>query len=130
MDFANRFDCHAVPGQAATVDPFLNGDMRFCFELQVALAGIAAVVILQRAFNVAKHIRSSTNIQRGSISVGSVAVDLAEKIFESLGEREVMIIGAGDTGVLRRDLTIGSSEIGARALEGGRRLVFRLLPRS
>ena len=35
----------------------------------------------QRAFNVAKHIRTETNIQRGSVSVGSVAVELAEKIF-------------------------------------------------
>jgi glutamyl-tRNA reductase len=52
----------------------------------------------QRAFNVAKHIRTETNIQRGSVSVGSVAVELAEKIFSSLGDREVMIIGAGDTG--------------------------------
>ncbi len=51
----------------------------------------------QRAFNVAKQIRSETNIQRGSVSVGSVAVELAEKIFSSLQERQVMVIGAGDT---------------------------------
>jgi glutamyl-tRNA reductase len=52
----------------------------------------------QRAFNVAKHIRTQTNIQRGSVSVGSVAVELAEKIFSKLADRHVMIIGAGDTG--------------------------------
>ncbi|MGO8930147.1 MAG: glutamyl-tRNA reductase [Limisphaerales bacterium] len=52
----------------------------------------------QRAFNVAKHIRTETNIQRGSVSVGSVAVELAEKIFSRLSDRVVMIIGAGDTG--------------------------------
>ena len=51
----------------------------------------------QRAFNVAKHVRTETSIQRGSISVGSVAVELAEKIFSSLNERHVMVIGAGDT---------------------------------
>jgi glutamyl-tRNA reductase len=51
----------------------------------------------QRAFNVAKHIRTETSIQRGSISVASVAVELAEKIFESLNDRHVMVIGAGDT---------------------------------
>jgi glutamyl-tRNA reductase len=51
----------------------------------------------QRAFNVAKQVRTETNIQRGSISVGSVAVELAEKIFSSLASRDVMIIGAGDT---------------------------------
>ena len=51
----------------------------------------------QRAFNVAKQIRTETNIQRGSVSVGSVAVELAEKIFTRLGDRAVMVIGAGDT---------------------------------
>ncbi len=51
----------------------------------------------QRAFNVAKHVRSETNIQRGSISVASVAVELAEKIFDSLNQRQVMVIGAGET---------------------------------
>lgn len=51
----------------------------------------------QKAFNVAKQIRTETNIQRGSVSVGSVAVELAEKIFTSLTNRKVMVIGAGDT---------------------------------
>src|SRR6266567_5822735 len=51
----------------------------------------------QRAFNVAKHVRTETNIQRGSVSVASVAVELAEKIFNTLAERDVMIMGAGDT---------------------------------
>jgi glutamyl-tRNA reductase len=68
----------------------------------------------QRAFNVAKHIRTETNIQRGSVSVGSAAVELAEKIFSHLGERDVMVIGAGDT-----------SEKTARALlsRGARRIL-------
>ncbi|PYM11776.1 MAG: glutamyl-tRNA reductase, partial [Verrucomicrobia bacterium] len=51
----------------------------------------------QRAFNVAKQIRTETNIQRGSVSVGSVAVELAEKIFSALHDRQVMVLGAGET---------------------------------
>ncbi len=51
----------------------------------------------QSAFNVAKKIRTETNIQRGSVSVASVAVELAEKIFDTLVGRIVMVIGAGDT---------------------------------
>ena len=51
----------------------------------------------QRAFHAAKNVRTHTNIQRGSVSVASVAVELAEKIFSSLGDREVLVIGAGDT---------------------------------
>jgi len=52
----------------------------------------------QRAFNVAKEVRTQTNITRGSVSVGSVAVDLAEKIFGQLGNCRVLILGAGETG--------------------------------
>lgn len=51
----------------------------------------------QSAFNVAKKIRTETKIQRGSVSVASVAVELAEKIFDTLSGRTVMVIGAGDT---------------------------------
>lgn len=51
----------------------------------------------QRAFNVAKKIRSETNIQKGSISVASVAVELAERIFSSLKNCRILVIGAGDT---------------------------------
>ena len=51
----------------------------------------------QTAFNVAKKIRTETAIQRGSVSVGSVAVELAEKIFSNLSDRNVLVIGAGDT---------------------------------
>ena len=51
----------------------------------------------QRAFNVSKHIRTTTNIQRGSVSVMSAAVELAEKIFTTLAEHEVLVIGAGET---------------------------------
>lgn len=51
----------------------------------------------QRAFNVAKQIRTETNIQRGSVSVASAAVELAEKIFDRLHDKKVLVIGAGDT---------------------------------
>lgn len=52
--------------------------------------------LFQRAFNVAKEVRTNTNITRGSVSVGSVAVDLAEKIFGRLKTCKVMILGAGE----------------------------------
>ena len=67
-------------------------------DLQNRQTGPRLNKAFQRAFNVAKHIRTETNIQRGSVSVGSVAVELAEKIFSRLADRDVMIIGAGDTG--------------------------------
>jgi glutamyl-tRNA reductase len=52
--------------------------------------------LFQRAFNVAKEVRTKTNITRGAVSVGSVAVELAEKIFGRLANCHVMILGAGE----------------------------------
>ncbi len=52
--------------------------------------------LFQRAFNVAKDVRTNTNITRGSVSVGSAAVELSEKIFGRLAQCKVMILGAGE----------------------------------
>jgi glutamyl-tRNA reductase len=53
--------------------------------------------LFQKAFHVGKHVRSATAITRGSVSVGSVAVDLAKQIFGELEGRKIMILGAGET---------------------------------
>ncbi|HEX8280033.1 MAG TPA: glutamyl-tRNA reductase, partial [Chthoniobacterales bacterium] len=53
--------------------------------------------LFQRAFRVAKQVRTHTDITRGAVSVGSVAVDLAGKIFGELSQRKVLVVGAGET---------------------------------
>jgi glutamyl-tRNA reductase len=53
--------------------------------------------LFQKSFQVGKQVRSSTAITRGSVSVGSVAVDLAEQIFGDLDGCKIMILGAGET---------------------------------
>lgn len=53
--------------------------------------------LFQSSFAAAKSVRSRTGITRGSVSVGSVSVELAEKIFGDLNGCRVMVIGAGDT---------------------------------
>jgi glutamyl-tRNA reductase len=75
------------------------GQLKKAYDLALRQkhTGSALNKVFQRAFNVAKQIRTETKIQRGSISVGSVAVELAEKIFTTLADRHVMVIGAGDT---------------------------------
>jgi glutamyl-tRNA reductase len=59
------------------VGPFLNG-------------------VFQRAFSAAKRVRNQTDIARLPVSVSSVAVDLALKIFSRLDEHQVLILGAGE----------------------------------
>ncbi len=53
--------------------------------------------LFQRAFRVAKHVRTHTEITRGAVSVGSVVVDLAQKIFGDLRSCKVLVVGAGET---------------------------------
>lgn len=60
-------------------------------------AGALLHRLFQRAFRVAKQVRSNTQITRGAVSVGSVAVDLAVKIFGDLSRCSVLILGAGET---------------------------------
>ncbi len=52
--------------------------------------------LFQHAFRVAKSVRTETQITSGPTSIGSVAVELAGKIFGSLEDRRVMILGAGE----------------------------------
>jgi glutamyl-tRNA reductase len=51
--------------------------------------------LLQSAFTVAKKVRSETQIGASSVSIASVAVDLARKIFGSLSGKHVLLVGAG-----------------------------------
>src|SRR5262245_29719219 len=53
--------------------------------------------LFQRAFRVAKQVRTHTDISRGAVSVGSVAVQLAQRIFGKLSECKVLVLGAGET---------------------------------
>lgn len=51
--------------------------------------------LLSRAFGVAKRVRSETGIGQMAVSVSYAAVELARKIFGSLNNRTIMIVGAG-----------------------------------
>jgi glutamyl-tRNA reductase len=51
--------------------------------------------LLQRAFSVAKRVRTETQIGNSSVSIASVAAELARKIFGSLANKTILLVGAG-----------------------------------
>ncbi len=53
-----------------------------------------------KAIQVGKRIRNETGINKGSVSIGSAAVELAEDVLGGLGGKTVMVIGAGEMGTL------------------------------
>jgi glutamyl-tRNA reductase len=69
--------------------------------------------LIQRAFTVAKKVRSETQIGSSSVSIASVAVDLARKIFGTLQGKTVLLVGAGKMSELaaRHLIQQGASKI-------------------
>jgi glutamyl-tRNA reductase len=75
------------------------GQVKRAYEIAAKSGTTGRVLnrLFQKAFQVGKQVRSSTAITRGSVSVGSVAVDLAQQIFGNLAGSKIMILGAGET---------------------------------
>lgn len=77
------------------------GQVKEAYEIALAQKWTGPVLnrIFQKTFQAAKYIRSNTAIGEGQISVATVAVDLAGKIFGELTSVKVLVVGAGDIGL-------------------------------
>ncbi len=78
-------------------EPQILGQVKEAFAVARAAGTVAGQLeqLLQAAFAAAKKARSETGIGSNSVSIASVAVDLARKIFGSLEGRTVFLVGAG-----------------------------------
>lgn len=72
----------------------------YMFALEEGVSGRVLNNLFQRAFGVAKSVRTSSSIGAGRVSVASVAVEFAQKIFSDFSDKTVMIVGAGEMGEL------------------------------
>ncbi len=88
---------------AASLDSMVVGEPQILGQLKAAYAlakehgAVSGFLdaLLTRAFNVAKRVRSETDIGENAVSVSYAAVELAKEIFGSLADKKVMIVGAG-----------------------------------
>jgi glutamyl-tRNA reductase len=88
---------------AASLDSMVVGEPQILGQVKEAfsVARVAGAVggqlehLLQSTFAAAKKVRAETEIGANSVSIASVAVDLARKIFGSLQGRTVFLVGAG-----------------------------------
>jgi len=79
----------------------ITGQLKNAYQTahEAKLTGRVLNRAFQTALQTAKEIRTNTQIGRGATSVGSVAVELAGKIFSGdLSDKTVMIVGAGKMG--------------------------------
>jgi glutamyl-tRNA reductase len=91
-------------------EPQILGQVKEAYEAASAAGGIGTLLgrCMSHAFAVAKRVRSETAIAAGSVSVSSIACDLATKIFGDLRGRRALLVGAGEMG-----------EAAAKSLAGG-----------
>ncbi len=78
-------------------EPQILGQVKEAFAVARAAGTVGGQLehLLQSAFAAAKKVRSETEIGSNSVSIASVAVELARKIFGSLQGRTVFLVGAG-----------------------------------
>ncbi|MFA7242549.1 MAG: glutamyl-tRNA reductase [Sulfuricellaceae bacterium] len=89
---------------ASGLDSMVLGETQILGQLKQAVgvaerAGTLGTLLhklFQRTFSVAKEVRTQTEIGANSVSMAAAAVRLAERIFPSLTEQNVLFIGAGE----------------------------------
>jgi glutamyl-tRNA reductase len=88
---------------ASSLDSLVLGEPQILGQTKQALeaairhksAGATLNTCFQRAFRVAKRVRSETEIARNPVSVSSVAIELARQVFGGFERRQVLVVGAG-----------------------------------
>jgi glutamyl-tRNA reductase len=78
------------------------GQVRRAYEFSRAhrYASANLSVVFDRALKAGSRIRTATGINKGNVSIASVAVNLAEEYFDDLKNKTVLLIGTGEAGSL------------------------------
>jgi glutamyl-tRNA reductase len=79
-------------------EPQILGQMKHAVRTAQAAGSLGLVLnrLFQRTFAVAKDVRTQTDIGSASISMAAAAVKLAERIFPSIADQRLLLIGAGE----------------------------------
>ncbi|MGH7411647.1 MAG: glutamyl-tRNA reductase [Candidatus Methylomirabilis sp.] len=88
---------------ASSLDAMMVGEAQILGQVKAAYGialereatGVILNNLMERAFHVAKRVRTETGIATSAVSVSTAAIELAKKIFGDLKGRAVMLIGAG-----------------------------------
>lgn len=63
-------------------------------------SGIVLKHLFMRAVSVGQRVRKETGINKGAVSIGSAAVELAETLLGKLDQKKILVMGAGEIGTL------------------------------
>ncbi len=79
-------------------EPQILGQIKEAYRTATAAGTTRTVLnrLLHKTFQVAKRVRSETNIGGAAVSISFAAVELAKKIFDSLEGLSALVVGAGE----------------------------------
>jgi glutamyl-tRNA reductase len=80
------------------------GQVRDAYKAATARKAVGPILhaVFPHALRVGKLVREQTGMDKGKLSVASVAVDVAKDVFDTFADKTVLVIGAGKMG----DLTL------------------------
>lgn len=112
-------------------EPQILGQIKNAFKNTLAqkASGVIMNRLMHRTFNVAKRVRTETGIGDNAVSISYAAIELGKKIFGSLEEKSVLLVGAGEMAELAVEHLIqnqvGNIFVANRTFERGVELANR-----
>jgi len=96
-------------------EPQILGQMKTAYRAAVRkkCTGLIVNRVMHKAFSTAKRVRSETGIGGHAVSISYAAVELAKKIFDSLDNKTVLLVGAGEMAELAVEHLIRSRRSGS-----------------
>ncbi len=130
--YRNEEAIHHLFLVATSLDSMIVGEAQILGQLKEAYrwaaeqkcTGPVLNKLLHKAFSVAKRVRSETCIGSSAVSISYAAIELAKKIFGSLDNKRVLLIGAGEMAELAAEHLVGN---GAREVVVANRTLERAL---
>ncbi len=100
----NNAAVHHLFMVATSLDSMIVGEAQILGQLKEAFrhaaeqkcTGLVLNKLLHKSFSVAKRVRTETQIGSSAVSISYAAVELAKKIFGTLQDKNVLLIGAGE----------------------------------
>ena len=97
--------CQQLFKVSTSIDSKIVGDTQILGQLRQAYSiasqnhstGKIINQLFQRAFKIGKESRTKTSLHKGAVSISLAAVELASEIHGSLSDKNVLVIGAGET---------------------------------
>ncbi|MBS3757600.1 MAG: glutamyl-tRNA reductase [Desulfobacterales bacterium] len=95
-------------------EPQILGQVKAAYRsaVETKTAGVILNRLLHKAFSIAKRVRKETGIGGHAVSISYAAIELAKKIFDSLADKSVLMVGAGEMAELAVEHLIRSHHSG------------------